>query len=82
MRRWFENRLAMLFAATYVAATERAMSALPHDELTRQGRDAAKAPSGTEHRRPAIRNANSRDASSTRHRQNSRKGATRDPDGR
>jgi len=34
MRRWFENRLAMLFAATHVAATERAMTALPHDELT------------------------------------------------
>ena len=30
MRRWFENRLAMLFAATYMAATERAMTALPH----------------------------------------------------
>ncbi|MDT5197072.1 MAG: hypothetical protein QOH20_3826 [Mycobacterium sp.] len=34
MRRWFVNRLAMLFAATYVAATARAMTALPHDELT------------------------------------------------
>jgi hypothetical protein len=34
MRRWFQNRLAMLLAATYVAATARAMTALPHDELT------------------------------------------------
>jgi hypothetical protein len=34
MKRWLENRLAMLFAATYVAATARAMTALPHDELT------------------------------------------------
>jgi hypothetical protein len=34
MRRWFENRLAMLLAATYVAAMARAMAALPHDELT------------------------------------------------
>jgi hypothetical protein len=34
MRRWFQNRLAMLLAATHVAARARAMSALPHDELT------------------------------------------------
>ncbi|MDT5080010.1 MAG: hypothetical protein QOJ80_4647 [Mycobacterium sp.] len=34
MRRWLENRLAVLLAATYVAATARAMNALPHDELT------------------------------------------------
>jgi len=34
MRRWFENRLAMLLAATYLAARARAMTALPHDELT------------------------------------------------
>jgi hypothetical protein len=34
MRRWFENRLAMLLAAIYVAARARAMNALPHDELT------------------------------------------------
>jgi hypothetical protein len=33
-RRWLENRLAMLLAATYLAATARAMTALPHDELT------------------------------------------------
>ena len=32
--RWFENRVAMLLAATYVAAMARAMDALPHDELT------------------------------------------------
>jgi|KBSMisStandDraft_5_1062788.scaffolds.fasta_scaffold2731883_2 hypothetical protein len=35
MRRWFEKRLAMLLAATYVATRARAMTALPHDELTR-----------------------------------------------
>ena len=42
MRRWFENRLAMLLAATYVAAMARAMTALPHDELdlTGEGRGA------------------------------------------
>jgi hypothetical protein len=34
MRRWFENRLAMLLAATYGAAMARAIAALPHDELT------------------------------------------------
>jgi hypothetical protein len=34
MRRWFENGLAMLLAATYLAARARAMTALPHDELT------------------------------------------------
>jgi hypothetical protein len=34
MRHWFDNRLAMLLAATYVAARARAMTALPHDELT------------------------------------------------
>ena len=33
MRRWFENRLAMLLAAIYVAA-RAPVSALPHDELT------------------------------------------------
>jgi hypothetical protein len=33
MRRWFENRVAMLLASTYVAAMARAMDALPHDEL-------------------------------------------------
>ena len=37
MRRWFGKRLAMLLAATYVAARARAMTALPHDELTRWG---------------------------------------------
>jgi hypothetical protein len=34
MRRWFENRLAMLLATTYVAAMARAIAALPQDELT------------------------------------------------
>jgi hypothetical protein len=34
MRRWFENRLAGLLAATYVAASARALAALSHDELT------------------------------------------------
>ena len=34
MRRWFQNRLAMRLATTYVAARARAMTALPHDELT------------------------------------------------
>jgi hypothetical protein len=38
MRRWFENRVAMLLAATYVAAMARAMDALPHDELTRRNK--------------------------------------------
>lgn len=33
MRRWFQNRLAMLIAAIYVAAKARAMAAVPHDEL-------------------------------------------------
>ena len=37
MRRWFQNRLAMLLAATYVAARARAMTALPHDELDLTG---------------------------------------------
>jgi hypothetical protein len=54
MRRWFENRLAMLVAAYYVAAMTRAMAALPHDELDLTGRGAAQARSGTEHRPPAI----------------------------
>jgi hypothetical protein len=34
MKRWFENRVAMLLSATYAAAMARAMDALPHDELT------------------------------------------------
>ena len=34
MRRWFQNQLAMLLAATYVAARAGAITALPHDELT------------------------------------------------
>jgi hypothetical protein len=34
MRRWLSNRLAMLLAATYVAAMARAVAALPHDELS------------------------------------------------
>jgi hypothetical protein len=34
MRLWFQNRLAMLLAATYVAARARAKTALPHDDLT------------------------------------------------
>jgi hypothetical protein len=33
MKRWFENRLAMLLAATYMASMARAIAALPHDEL-------------------------------------------------
>jgi hypothetical protein len=34
MWRWFENRLALLLAATYVVARARAMTAVPHDDLT------------------------------------------------
>ena len=34
MWRWIEKRLAMVLAATYVAAMARAMTALPHHELT------------------------------------------------
>jgi|GEM_PF-1964232 len=34
MRRWFENRLARLLAAAYLAAWARAMAALPRDELS------------------------------------------------
>jgi hypothetical protein len=34
MRRWFENPLARLLAATYVAAWARAIAVLPHDELS------------------------------------------------
>jgi hypothetical protein len=34
MRRWFENRLARLLAAAYVAARACATAALPHDELS------------------------------------------------
>jgi hypothetical protein len=34
MRRWFENRLARLLAAAYVAARARATAELPHDELS------------------------------------------------
>ena len=63
MRRWFENRLSTLLAASYVAAIARGMNAVPHDELDLP-RDAAQARSGTEHGRPAIRNANSRNARS------------------
>jgi hypothetical protein len=37
MRRWFQNRLAMLLAAIYVAAMARAMAVLPHDELDLTG---------------------------------------------
>jgi hypothetical protein len=33
VRRWIENRLAMLVATYYVAAMARAITALPHDEL-------------------------------------------------
>jgi hypothetical protein len=34
MMRWFENRLGMLLAVTYAAARARALTAVPHDELT------------------------------------------------
>ena len=33
MRRWIGNRLAMLVATCYAAVMERAITALPHDEL-------------------------------------------------
>jgi hypothetical protein len=33
VRRWIENRLAMLIATYYTAAMARAITALPHDEL-------------------------------------------------
>jgi len=33
VRRWIENRLAMLVAKCYAAVLERAITALPHDEL-------------------------------------------------
>jgi hypothetical protein len=33
VRRWIENRLAMLVATCYAAVMERAITALPHDEL-------------------------------------------------
>lgn len=34
MRSWLENRLGMLVAFYYTAAMARAITALPHDELT------------------------------------------------
>lgn len=34
MRRWLERQLAMLVVTYYAAATARAFTALPHDELT------------------------------------------------
>jgi hypothetical protein len=34
MRRWFENRLARLLAAVYVAVRAQAIAALPHEELS------------------------------------------------
>ncbi len=34
VRRWLEKRLGMLIATYYVAAVARAITALPHDELT------------------------------------------------
>ena len=34
MRRWLENRLGMLVATCYTVAMARAITALPHDELT------------------------------------------------
>ena len=33
MRRWIEQRLAMLIANYYAAAMARAIAAVPHDEL-------------------------------------------------
>jgi hypothetical protein len=33
VRRWIENRLATLVAPCYSAVMERALTALPHDEL-------------------------------------------------
>jgi hypothetical protein len=33
VRRWIENRLATLVALCYGAVMERALTALPHDEL-------------------------------------------------
>ena len=33
MRRWIGNRLAMLVARCYAAVMERAIAAIPHDEL-------------------------------------------------
>ena len=33
MTRWFEDRLARLLAAAYVAARTRAIAAVPHEEL-------------------------------------------------
>jgi hypothetical protein len=33
VRRWIGNRLAMLVARCYSAVIERAITALPHDEL-------------------------------------------------
>jgi hypothetical protein len=34
VRRWLENRLGMLVATYYMRAMARAITALPHDELT------------------------------------------------
>ena len=36
MRRWLENRLGMLVATCYTGAMARAITALPHDDLTLQ----------------------------------------------
>ena len=33
MRRWIGNQLAVLVARCYAAVMERAITALPHDEL-------------------------------------------------
>jgi hypothetical protein len=33
VRRWIGNRLAMLVATSYAVVMERAITALPHDEL-------------------------------------------------
>ena len=33
MRRWIENRLAILVATCYAAVMERAITALPYDEF-------------------------------------------------
>lgn len=36
VKRWIENRLAMLVATCYAAVMEQAITALPHDELAEQ----------------------------------------------
>jgi hypothetical protein len=36
VRRWVENRLAMLVVRYYAAVMERAITSLPHDELVKR----------------------------------------------